>query len=113
MPILKVDRYITWPGQAVAYKMGELAIQEVLKRRKKVLGTDKFDLRRFHSHVVLCMGPLKELERCVQIREQLDKDMVTSKDTASSARSLNFYLQLVVVSAFTTVYVSWTTISLH
>ena len=52
----EVDRYIAWPGQALAYKLGQLDILRLREKASKALGT-KFNLRAFHDEVI-GNGPL-------------------------------------------------------
>lgn len=62
----EVDRYITWPGQALAYKTGQLEILRLRREKEMRLGS-RFDIKRYHD-VVLGNGavPLKALRKLVE-----------------------------------------------
>jgi uncharacterized protein (DUF885 family) len=47
----EADRYIAWPGQALAYKMGQLTIRKLREEAKSKLG-DKFDIKKFHDELL-------------------------------------------------------------
>ena len=60
----EVNRYITWPGQACAYKVGEIKIKELRQKAKNALGS-LFRLSDFHDVLLGCIAPLKIVEECL------------------------------------------------
>ena len=73
---VEIDRYIVWPGQALAYKLGELKLKELRAYASRELG-DKFDIRAFHDQV-LDNGSLP-----LDLLEKRIKDWVKAKQVAS------------------------------
>ena len=71
----EVDRYISWPGQALSYKIGELTIKRLRKEAEQKLAS-KFDIREFHYHVLKNGSvPLSLLEQqiLVYIQDELNQ----------------------------------------
>jgi uncharacterized protein (DUF885 family) len=71
----EIERYIVWPGQALAYKVGMIKILELREKAKQQLG-DSFDIKEFHRHVLMNGSlPLTLLEQQIDnyIQENLSK----------------------------------------
>jgi uncharacterized protein (DUF885 family) len=73
--IAEIDRYIVWPGQALAYKIGQLKISELRAKATQSLG-DKFDVRDFHDELLKDGAlPLDRLE--VKINAWIDNRKIS------------------------------------
>ena len=106
-----IHRYITWPGQACSYKIGEKNIRRLRSEAENILG-DKFDIKEFHTTVITCGGggPLPMLERCV--KRMIKMNMMDKKECeqesvcGSSAGPLHkksFWLIISIVAIITRV----------
>ena len=67
----EVDRYITLPGQATSYKIGEQVIWRLRREREEALGEEAFDVKEFHVDVLKCTGPMDLLDDCIKIQEEI------------------------------------------
>ena len=78
----EIDRYIVWPGQALAYKIGQLKITELRAKAKQALG-DEFDVRDFHDELLKDGAlPLDRLEVKMNACLTLADDSVVSTLTS-------------------------------
>lgn len=83
----EIDRYISWAGQALSYKIGEITIRNLRKKTENELGQN-FDVREFH-HQILKNGsvPLNVLED--QINAYIEATLVTIAEEENKKRRVN------------------------
>lgn len=93
---IEVDRYVTWPGQACAYKLGEIKIKELRKKAETRLGS-KFDIKKFHSTILVNGAvPMSILDTFVNewIEETLKMADITSESSVIGPSLFSFSLIL-------------------
>jgi len=93
----EITRYITWPGQATAYKIGQMKIKELRMRAEEELG-DVFDIRDYHEVVLKSAGPLEILEE--QVDNYIKSNMVTSESSAAPLMKIFQYLLFSFMCSF-------------
>ncbi|MFS0712043.1 DUF885 domain-containing protein [Brevundimonas phoenicis] len=76
----EIDRYITWPGQALAYKLGEIEIVRLRRQAEAELGAD-FDIKAFHDHL-LALG----VATIPAMTAEMEAFIAESKQAAAAAR---------------------------
>lgn len=74
----EIDRYISWPAQALSYKIGEIKIRQLRQRSEEKLGKN-FDVREFHYHV------LKNGSLPLHVLEQQIEKYIKQKQQISSS----------------------------
>lgn len=77
----EIDRYITWPGQALAYKLGEIEIVRLRRLAEAELGAD-FDIKAFHDHL-LALG----VATIPAMTTEMEAFIAESKQAATAARA--------------------------
>jgi hypothetical protein len=99
----EVDRYIAWPAQALAYKLGQLEILKLREEARQKLG-DKFDLRAFHDEVI-GSGPLPLDVLDTQVTTWIGRQAkpVGTEDPSRESRSLTPFPTLRTTGFGTTV----------
>jgi len=77
----EIDRYITWPGQALAYKLGEIEIVRLRRQAEAELGAD-FDIKAFHDHL-LALG----VATIPAMTAEMEAFIAESKQAAAARRA--------------------------
>lgn len=93
-----MDRYITWPGQALSYKAGQLQLTQFRANAEQELG-DLFDIKEFHDVILESEGPMtlvgKEVDEWVQsVLNPWETNMLAYYDLYSILY-LGYYLKCV------------------